>query len=151
MKDPSDVIREWVYNVLNGTIFYGATSIPVYSFAPRNSLMPYIIIGEHIMSGETGTKDAYITEHEILIEIYTVHTGNDASYAKVNSIADSCIQLLRQRSLEDSGSGGEDIPGVTGYNVIRCLIDNMVTDRIITSTNTIIYKSINVRLLLEEN
>lgn len=151
MKDPSDNIRDWVYNVLYGTVFYSGASIPVYSFPPRNETKPYIVIGEHFMTGEQGTKDCYITEHEVLIEIYTTHTGNDATYVQANSIADSVIQILRQRTLETSGSGGGAVAGITGYNVIRVLVDNMVTDRIVTETNITIYKSINIRILLEES
>jgi hypothetical protein len=50
-----------------------------------------------------------------------------------------------------TGSGGESISGITGFNMIRLLADAMVTDRLITEKQIIIYKSILVRLLLEES
>jgi hypothetical protein len=113
----------------------------VYSFPPKDETMPYIVIGEQTMAPEQGTKDAYITEHDVTIEIWSSYTGNDASYVSANSISDAVIQILRTR-------GSISIPG---YNVIRLLVDNLITDRILTDTKTIIYKSINIRLLLEEN
>jgi hypothetical protein len=152
MKDPSGNIRDWVYGVLNGTVFdQNYLSVPVYSFPPKDAVMPYIVISEQMMTGEQGTKDAYITEHEVVIEIYSSHTGNDASYITVNNIADDCLRILRQRTLETSGSGGASVSTITGYNTIRLIVGSMITDRFITDTNIIIYKSINIRLLLEEN
>lgn len=151
MKDPSDNIRDWVYNVLYGTVFYNGTAIGVYSFPPKDQSKPYILIAEQFMSGEQGTKDCYITEHDVTIEIYDSSSGNDASYVRVNSICDSVLQLLRQRAIETSGSGGATISTITGFNAIRILADTMVTDRITDGTNNIIYKSLNIRLLLEEN
>lgn len=141
MKDPSDSIRDWVYTALNGTVSYGGSTVPVYSFPTKDASMPYILIGEHFMTGEQGTKDAYITEHELVIEVYTSSTGNRATYAPANSITDSIIQLLRTRTS----------PTITGYTGIRVLVDSMITERIINDTNIIIYKSIQIRLLLEEN
>lgn len=141
MKDPADVIRDWIYTALNGNVSYGGSAVAVYSFPGKDASMPYILIGEHYMTGEQGTKDAYINEHEIMIEIYTSSTGNRASYDSANSISNSVIQLLRTRTQ----------PTLTGYNCISLLVDNMVTDRITTDTNIIIYKSIQLRLLVEES
>jgi len=151
MKDPSDNIRDWLYGVLNGTVSYGGSYIPVYSYAPKDAEMPYIIIAEQMMNGEQGTKDAYITEHEVTIEIWTSFTGNDASYIPANNIGDQVLQIVRQRKLEDQGSGGEAVAGITGFNVIRLLVNNLITDRFLIETGTVIYKSINIRLLLEES
>ena len=143
MKDASDQIREWAYAVLNGTITYGGSVVPVYSFAPKDQTFPYMVIAEHMMTGEgESTKDAYLTGHEITIEIYTESIGNDASYVPANTIADSALQLLRTRT---------KVTGITGYNTISVVTDNMITERILTDRNIIIYKSINIRLLLEEN
>ena len=141
MKDPSDNIRDWVYTALYGNVFYGGSAVAVYSFPTKDATMPYILIGEHYMTGEQGTKDAYITEHEVMVEIYASSTGNRASYAPVNSIADSIMQILRTRTS----------PVITGYTTVRCLLDNKITERIVNETNIIIYKSIQIRLLLEEN
>ena len=143
MKDASDQIRDWVYTVLNGTVSYGGSVVPVYSFPPKDQAYPYMVIAEHMMTGEgESTKDAYLTGHEITVEIYTESTGNDASYVPANTIADSALQLLRTRT---------KVTGITGYNTISVVTDNMITERVITDRNIIIYKSINMRLLLEEN
>jgi hypothetical protein len=141
MKDPSSAIRDWVYDTLNGAVSYGGSAVTVYSFPSKDATMPYILIGENYMLGERGTKDAYISEHDIMIEVYTSYTGNRASYASVDSIADDIIQLLRTRIM----------PAITGYNCISVLVDNMVTDRFTTDTNIIIYKLIQIKLMLEES
>lgn len=141
MKDPSSAIRDWVYDTLNAAVSYGGSAVTVYSFPAKDATMPYILIGENYMLGERGTKDAYISEHDIIIEVYTSSTGNRASYASVDSIADDIIQLLRTRTM----------PTITGYNCISVLVDNMVTDRFTTDTNIIIYKSIQIKLMLEES
>ena len=141
MKDPSDSIRDWLYTKLYTKVSYLTAVIPFYSMPPKDAAMPYIAVGEHMMTGEQGTKDAYITEHSVDIEIWTSFEGNDASYVMANTIADSVIQILRTRTKQT----------ITGYNVIRVLVDNMITDRFLMETNIIIYKSINIRLLMEEN
>lgn len=142
MKDPSDSIRDWLYTTLNAAVSYGGSTISVYSFPPKDQTFPYIVIGEQTMSGESeSTKDAYITEHEVTIEVWDSYLGNDASYVRANTIGDSVLQLLRTRTAIT----------ISGYNVIRLLADAMITDRIITDKSIIIYKSILVRLLLEES
>jgi hypothetical protein len=152
MKDPSDNIRDWLYNVMLGTITYGGDYIPVYSFPPRDAAMPYIVIGEQMMSGEDeSTKDSWLTEHEVTIEVWDSYTGNDGSYVKVNSIANDILELIRTRSLTVTGSGGESIAGITGWTVVRLTAEAMLTDRFLWDNNIIIYKSLNIRLLLEES
>jgi hypothetical protein len=142
MKDPSDNIRDWLYTLLYGNVSYGGSTVAVYSFPPKDQSFPYIVIGEQTMTGESeSTKDAYITEHEVTIEIWDSYSGNDASYVKVNTIADSILQLVRVRTAIT----------ITGYNVIRLLADNMATERVLTEKEIIIYKSMLIRLLLEES
>ena len=150
MKDPSDNIRDWLYGVLYGTVSYEGAFVSVYSFPPANQAFPYIAISEQMMSGEQGTKDAYITEHSATIEIYAEQTGNVASYVPVNTIADSVLQIIRRRKIMTYGSGGGAVPEITGYNPIRILVDSMVTDRFSMQNRQVIYKSINLKILLEE-
>jgi hypothetical protein len=150
MKDASDIIRDWVYSVLNLTIQYGSAYVPVYSFVPKDAAFPYIVISEQMMTGEDGTKDKFITNHEVTIEIWSSFQGNDASYVPVNSISDSVLRILRQRTKETHGSGGNTITGFTGFNAFSITVNNMITDRFLMDTNIIIYKSINIKLILEE-
>jgi hypothetical protein len=152
MKDASDIIREWIYGVLYKTILYGGSYVDVYSFAPKDASFPYILIGEQAMTGETeSAKDRFITGHEVTIEIWTSSTGNDSSYIPANTIADSALQLLRQRATETHGSGGTTLPGFTGFNCITIIVSNLITERFLMENSIIIYKSINLKLLLEEN
>jgi len=151
MKDPSDNIRDYVYNVLYGTVSYGGSYVPVYSFAPKDATYPHIVIGEQqMLTEEPSPKDDWITEHSVTIEIWDSYSGNDASYVKVNTIANSVTQLLRTRTMTLSGSGGQTIAGITGFNLISLTVENMITDRFLWDNQIVIYKSLNIKLVLEE-
>ena len=141
MKDPSGLIRTWLYGVLNATVSYGGVSVPVYSVAPKDAAFPYMLISSQTSDPEDGTKDTWINTHNVQLEIYSSHTGNDASYVPVNTIANSAIQLIRTRSKVTIDST---------FDVISCTIAGLVTDHILTDTHTIIYKSILINLEIEE-
>lgn len=151
MKDPSDDIRDWVYSSLNGKVYYGGVAVPVYSVVPNGTSMPYIVIGEQSSSGEDSSKDSFVSEHDVTIEIYSSHTGNRGSYTSVNSIASSILQLLR--TMAATSGYGRDEGGVsigTTFNVIKVNMRGLATDRFTSDDKLIIYKSLNINLLLEE-
>lgn len=155
MKDPSDDIRQWVYDVLYGVVQYEGTYIPVYSFAPKDILTEpprqVVIIGEQYMTGEgESTKDSHITSHSIEIEVYASFAGNDASYKEVNGIANHICEIIRQEVIEDQGSAGQTIEGFDDYNIIRINIDSMSTQRFLSENMIIILKTITVTFLIEE-
>jgi hypothetical protein len=150
MKDPSDNIRQWLYNILNGTIFYNGLSVPVYSFPSKDAAMPYIVIAEQSMDAEEVIKDCYMTNNGVTLEFYSSHTGNDATYKVVNSISNAVLQLVRQRAIETHGSGGLSVAVITGFNPISVKLKGSITDRIILENIIVIFKSLNINLLLEE-
>lgn len=141
MKDPSGYIRTWLYGVLNGTVSYGGSVVPVYSFASKDAAMPYIIIAEQTGDPEGGTKDAWINKHDITLEIYCASKGNDASYVPLNTIANSVIQLVRTRAKVTIDSG---------FNVVSCTSSGMVTYSFVGDTDIILYKSLIISLVIEE-
>lgn len=151
MRDPSKQIRDWMYSSLNGNVSYSGATVPVYTFPDATYTMPYIVIGEMSSPGEDGTKDSYIAEYDTTVEIWTSHTGNLASYVPADTIANSILGLLRT---EAAMSGyGRDEGGVAinaAFNVIRVNMRGMVTDRMMNDKEVIIYKSININLLVEE-
>lgn len=140
MKDPSGLIRTWLYGVLNGTVSYSGSTVPVYSFPPKDAAKPYMLIAEQSSTGEDGTKDTYISKHGITLEIYSSHTGNDASYVPVNTIADSAMQLIRKRTKVS----------LSGYNVISLVFDGSLTDRIDYDTEIVLIKVLNFTLTIAE-
>lgn len=140
MKDPSGLIRAWLYGVLNGTVSYGGSAVPVYSFPPKDAAKPYMLIAEQSSTGEDSTKDVYISKHLITLEIYSSHTGNDASYVPINTIADSAIQLIRKRTKIT----------ISGYNVISLVFDGSITDRIDYDTEIVLIKVLNFTLTIAE-
>ena len=139
MKDPSKQIRDWMYTALNGTVTYGSV-VPVYTFPDKDAALPYIVIGEMSSPGEDGTKDKYIAEYDVTVEIWTAHTGNTASYVPADTIANLILTILRTRTGIT----------VTGFNVIKVNMRGMVTDRFLDDKQIIIYKSVNINLLVEE-
>jgi hypothetical protein len=142
MKDASGYVRTWLYGVLNGTVSYSGSVVPVYSFPPSNQAMPYMLIGEQSMGPDEGTKDCYITKHSITLEIYTSTTGNDSSYVAVNTIGSSALQLVRTSTQPT---------GLTGFTVISHVIDGSATDRIVLDNKIVIVKVYNITLTIEEN
>lgn len=140
MKDPAGLIRTWLYGVLNGTVSYGGSVVPVYSVAPKDA-SNYMLISSQTTDPEDGTKDAYINRHSIQLEIYYRTDGNDSSYVPVNTIANSALQLIRTRAKVTIDSG---------FNVISCTIAGLITDHILTETHTILYKSMIINLEIQE-
>ena len=141
MKDPSGAIRTWLYGVLNGTVSYSGSVVPVYSFAPKDAAMPYMLIAEQSGGPDEGTKDCHITDQQVTLEIYTSHTGNDASYVPVNTISNTALQLIRTRT---------KVTGLTGFNVVACVLDGTITDRFILDNKIVIIKVLNFTLTIAE-
>ena len=143
MKDPSGSIRTWLYGVLNTTVTYNAVAVPVYSFAPRNAAMPYILLAGQSSTSELeeSTKDCYINKQSFTIEIYSSNAnGNDATYKVVNTISDSVLQLVRTRTA----------PTISGYTVISVVLDSMLTDMMDFETNIVAIKILNFTMIIEE-
>lgn len=150
MKDPSDDIRDWLFTSLNNNITYGSI-VPVYSFPPKDAAKPYIVIGEQSSPGEDSPKDRYMSEHDVTLEIWTSHTGNNASYVAANSISSSILQLIRTRAQTNGYARDEGGVAMANFNVIRVNMRGMVTDVFLNDQEIIVYKSLNINLLLEES
>lgn len=151
MKDASGPIRQWLYNVLNLTVVYNGSYLSCYSFAGKDQAMPYILLGEIYMIGEElSTKDCWITEHEATIEIYTSFTGNDASYVQLDAIVDDVLAIIRRRIQALTGSGGQSVAGITGFNTIVTNVISTASERFVHETQNVVMKSIILKLILEE-
>ena len=142
MKDPSGLIRTWLYGVLNGAVSYGGSNVPVYSFVPKDAAKPYILLGSQSMSSELdeSTKDAWITRNSLTIEIYADGSSNDASYVALNTISDSVLQLIRTRSAAT----------ISGFTVVSRVIDNTLTEAFDFDTSITLLKIINITLIMVE-
>jgi len=152
MKDASGNIRQWLYNVLHLTVSYNGSFLSCRSFAPKDDPKPYILLGEIYMLGEEqSTKDCWITEHQATIEVYTSHTGNDASYVELDSIVDDVLAIIRRRTQALTGSGGQAVAGITGFNIISTTVISMASERIMLEDEIVIMKSIILKLILEES
>lgn len=157
MKDATGNIRTWLYNTLNNSISYNGTWITCDSFPSKDKQPPYILIAEIDMMGEgESTKDKWITEYQAIVEIYTLSTGNRASYAAVDSISDDILNQIRGSVKQPvdttfTGSGGQSVAGITGFNLISNTVVGIASQRFENEKGIIIMKSITFKLILEES
>jgi hypothetical protein len=156
MKDASGNIRQWLYNILHGAISYNGSWIPVYSFATANKAKPYILLGENYFMGEElSTKDKWITEHQAIIEVYADDAGNRKGYAQLDSIVEDILTQIRGSVKQPevssfTGSGGQAVAGISGFNTVICTILSMSSQRYETDKGVELMKSIIIKLILEE-
>ena len=150
MKDPSENIRQWLFDILNLTLQYNGSYVPCCSFVPQNTVMPYIVLGEQYMEADESTKDSNITLNSINIEVYASYTGNDASYKMVNGLSEDILELITADPITEAGSGGSDVGGIDGYNEIDIMVGSIATQRVLFDNNIVIVKSIVIKFRLEE-
>lgn len=150
MKDPTGAIREWLFDALYANVSYGGTIVPVYSFAPKDASMPYILLAGQQMTLDDSTKDSFLTENLATIEVWTSFTGNDASYIEANAIADDIVEILTGEDTV-AGSGSQEGGAVLeGFEHVVVMVESILTDSVLWDNNIIIYKSINLKMLVEE-
>jgi hypothetical protein len=150
MKDPSENIRQWLFDILNLTVQYNGSYVPCYSFVPKDTAMPFIVLGEQYMEADESTKDSFITLNSVNIEIYASYTGNDASYKMVNSLSEDILELITADPITEAGSGGENVGGIDGYREINIMVGSIATQRVLMDNNIVIMKSIVIKFRLEE-
>ena len=132
---------------ISGSLTYGGTAVPVYSFVPRSVTVStgghFVLIGEQSIVTEQSVKDAYITENDVTVEVWSQFTtGNDATYVPVNTIADSVLQLLRDRT---------STTFISGFTIISLTLVTANTERFEFNNKTNIVKSIIIKIILEES
>ena len=151
MKDASKEIRDWLYTTLNGYISYSGSNVPVYTIPDRDASMPYVIIGEISSPGEDSCKDRYIADYDISVEIWTDFAGSIGSYVPADSIASSILQRVRTRAATSGYDRDEGPVAIdSDFNVVRVEMRGMVTDRFLNEEKIVVYKSVNINLLVEE-
>jgi len=151
MKDPSEGIRQWLYDILNLTVSYGGPYVPCYSFVPLSISKPFILLGEQYMESDESVKDSYITINSIAIEIYASYSGNDASYKMINQLGEDVLELVTADPMTQVGSGGESTGTITGYDTINIMVQSISTQRVLFDNEIVIMKSIIIKFRLEEN
>ena len=151
MKDPSEDIRQWLHDILHLTVTYNGSYVPCYSFVPKSTAMPYIVLGEQYMEADESTKDSYITLNSINIEIYASYTGNDASYKMINSLSEDVLALITADPITEAGSGGSAVGGIDNYNEVNIMVGSIATQRVLFDNEIVIMKSIVIKFRLEEN
>lgn len=93
MRNIKKFIRKAYWTALNNTITYKGSPVPCYdTFAPDNSVFPYILIGNQTQADDKDNQEYnYVTT--IVLDVVT---GAIAPYGRLDadSIADSILQLV---------------------------------------------------------
>jgi hypothetical protein len=82
MKDPNYLIRKAFYDALNGVI-----SCPVYNRVPNNAAKPYVLLGSQNTNDSERTKDYFLYEHSIVLEIVTGNSSMAGGDKEADDIA----------------------------------------------------------------
>jgi len=97
MKDPTNEIVKALHGALDGNVSYGGNTIPVYTRVidwDSKTEDQYIEITDPVLD-EDGPKDAYISDGDVLINVYDFFEGkNEGSWLRANAIASSITQLI---------------------------------------------------------
>jgi hypothetical protein len=78
------------FDALDSNIEWDGADVPVYTVVPPSASPPYIYLND-IQTSEGGTKDAFIHEADMIIDIIT----NDRSKKAVTSITDDLLGLIK--------------------------------------------------------
>lgn len=93
MRNIKKFVRKAYWTALNNTITYKGSPVPCYdTFAPDNSVFPYILIGNQTQADDKDNQEYnYVTT--IVLDVVT---GAIAPYGRLDAdnIADSILQLV---------------------------------------------------------
>lgn len=93
MRNIKKFVRKAYWTALNNTITYKGNPVPCYdTFAPDNSVFPYILIGNQTQADDKDNQEYnYVTT--IVLDVVT---GAIAPYGRLDAdnIADSILQLV---------------------------------------------------------
>lgn len=139
MRDPNSKIRKAVYDSLNGVI-----SCSVYNRVPNNASMPYVIIGGQNTSDNQRTKDTFLYEHSILVEIITGNESGAGGDLDADNIADEICQILNPLTI----SGYIQPTNLFKIIVIELESSNALNDE--TETMVINRRLMRFRMIVEQ-
>jgi hypothetical protein len=141
MKLPSKQLQIAYYTALNGNITYGGSNVPVYDVVPQDATYPYIVLADQVVTDRPTTKDSYITDVIMQVDVVTGFEGAYGGKSMMYDISDSVIDIIRTRAPYIS---------LTGFNLFKSTLD--IASVIVNETEThILYiNRIRFRHLIEE-
>lgn len=104
MKDPGYGLRKAYYDKLNGAVTLNAVAVPIYDNIPNKATYPYIQIS-NISTTDASTKSSFNSNCIVTVQIFTGTNGSTYSKYDTDTLGNSVMQLLLNRSsLPDGGT-----------------------------------------------
>ena len=94
MKDPGVSVYTALFDLLNGNVTVGATTLPVYSFIPDNVQNGYVYLSEFAYT-EDDLKDRFMNLGNMQIQIALPISGPKGSRKELQQFADVVLNLIR--------------------------------------------------------
>lgn len=139
MRDPASKIRKAVYDSLSDVI-----SCAVYNRVPNNASMPYVIIGGQNSSDNQRTKDTFLYEHSILVEIITGNESGAGGDIDADNIADEICVILNPLTIS------EYIQPASQFKIIVIELESSNAFNEDTETMVINRRLMRFRMIVEE-
>jgi hypothetical protein len=118
MKDPTDEILTAFYSALNGNLTYSDVNWPVYTSADTDQNYNYVLLDDVFLTNDM-TKDAFISEGTILIDIVGGAMGKRGTLKGVNSICNQILLLVIKKDLTLTNFAWEVLPYLDSVNIIK--------------------------------
>jgi len=94
MKDPGVSVYTALFDLLNGNVTVGATTLPVYSFIPDDVQDGYVYLSEFAYT-EDDLKDRFMNLGNMQIQIALPISGPKGSRKELQQFADVVLNLIR--------------------------------------------------------
>lgn len=97
MKDASNYILTQLYTALNGSVSYGGSNIPYYAITQdvnENDEL-FIKVASSYEVPQEGTKDSFISDYTIQLDVISVQQNKAVSEVAVNTISNDIRVILK--------------------------------------------------------
>lgn len=146
MKDPSSILRQQIYNLLSGNVYYSSSNIPVYDEKVPTNASPgayYIILGSQTLNNSSN-KTKFVHEASLTIDVVTEFV-NDVQKLPADTICNAIMGILQTSPdafpLTDTAA--------FGFRAFRYEDINTLSDQF--DTAHVIRKIIRYNVIIQEN
>lgn len=141
MNLPSKELQRAYYTALNGNITYNGSVVPVYDLVPTGADYPFIHLGDQIVR-ENGTKDSFISDVIMQVDIVTGFEAGFGGKAQMYDIADLVSRAIVERV--------PSVLSLSGFNLFKSQLDvsSFLEDQ--TDTHILYINRIRFRHLIQQ-
>ena len=140
MKYIAEELYQAYFDALDGEIEQDGAEVPIYTIVPPSASLPYIHLND-VSSIENGTKDVFIHEATVIIDIYT----NDRTKLVMTEITNDLITIIKA----NRGS----VLSLDNFNMISLEVVGMQTTEYLDDNKQfhVIQNTIRINHLIEES